>query len=265
MGQNLLTMGCEATTGENREGGYNLENCQGSTGDLLDGTGAGLLDNTDPLITAREVHTWKSIGQSPLEVVQRWVTERSYNTSQQSNAETHYGRRALELINATRADYELFAQLLGISSEDALGFLRDSGSVFKWRKYDDARAEQFRNARTTPIGQTTPPRSRNNRTQGGNGLLDDLRTPPARGLLDGYQCPKCNTEVTRLKQDGTPDKRYNCENAACNTPVKNMGFDGYHCPECGTEVTKMKQDGTPDKRFKCENAACNTPVKTMGF
>ena len=121
-------------------------------------------------------------------------------------------------------------------------------------------ALDLRNVRTTPIGRTTPPRSRNNRTQ-----EDSPRTPPARGLLDGYHCPDCGTEVTRLKQDGTPDKRYKCENDNCNTPVKNMGFEGYTCPDCGTEVKNLKQDGTPDKRFQCSNKECDTPVKNMGF
>merc|ERR1712086_482733 len=94
-------------------------------------------------------------------------------------------------------------------------------------------ALDLRNVRSTPIRRTTPPR--NNRTH-------DPRTPPGRG----YRCPDCGTEVTRLKTDGTPDKRFNCESDTCNTPVKSMGFEGYTCPDCGTQVTRLNTDGSVD-------------------
>merc|ERR1712166_1652176 len=114
--------------------------CEGSTLNYQD-PGPSLLDGTDPLITASDIHAWKrTIFQSPLAVVLQWVKYSvPFKKSQTYNAETYYGRKANESINQTYSDIGWFAELVCVSRDQATEFLSDQD--FKWREYDDARVE----------------------------------------------------------------------------------------------------------------------------
>ena len=116
---------------DEQAGGWNLGNCAGSTG--------GLLDNTDPSITATEVADRWNV---PLAAARKWVKDRPFRKSSQAAADRHYGAKPHEEI-----DPQLFVDCMQesgfhISLDDSKYFLLDEyQGGFTWQGYQDASAE----------------------------------------------------------------------------------------------------------------------------